>query len=31
VAVDDVERGDAFEGAYAPWPIRMYVIEGGIV
>ncbi len=28
VAVDDPE-GDAFQRLFAPWPIRLYVIEGG--
>ena len=27
VVVDDPERGNPFEKAYAPWPIRIYVIE----
>ena len=30
VAVDSPE-GNAFEKAYAPWPVRMYVIEDGVV
>ncbi len=28
IAVDD-PAGDAFQEAYAPWPIRMYVVEDG--
>uniref|UniRef100_A0A7S1DDP3 Thioredoxin domain-containing protein n=1 Tax=Cyclophora tenuis TaxID=216820 RepID=A0A7S1DDP3_CYCTE len=27
--VDDPERGEPFEKAYAPWPLRLYVIRGG--
>lgn len=29
VLVDDPEKGNPFEKAYAPWPIRIYVIENG--
>ena len=29
VAVDDPEGGDDFQRLFAPWPIRLYVIEGG--
>lgn len=31
VLVDDPEQGNLFESAYAPWPIRIYVIENGKV
>ena len=31
VLVDDPEQGNLFESAYAPWPIRIYVIESGVV
>ena len=27
--VDAVSQGDAFEKAYAPWPLRFYGIDGG--
>ena len=27
LAVDCPELGDAFEAAYAPWPLRFYVVE----
>lgn len=27
VLVDDPEQGNLFEKAYAPWPIRIYVIK----
>lgn len=26
--VDDPERGDLFEKEYAPWPIRLFLIDG---
>jgi hypothetical protein len=29
--VDNPELGDPFEEAYAPWPLRLYVIRGGVV
>ena len=29
VVVDDPTRGNPFQSAYAPWPIRIYVIENG--
>jgi hypothetical protein len=29
--VDSPELGDPFELAYAPWPLRLYVIRGGVV
>jgi hypothetical protein len=29
--VDDPELGEPFEVAYAPWPLRLYVIRGGVV
>jgi len=28
-AVDDPEQGDPFEKAYAPWPLRLYLIRDG--
>ena len=31
VLVDDPELGNPFESAYAPWPIRIYVIENGVM
>ena len=31
VLVDDPEQGNLFEVAYAPWPIRIYAIENGVV
>lgn len=31
IFVDDPESGNPFESAYAPWPIRMYVIEDGVL
>jgi hypothetical protein len=29
--VDNPELGDPFEEAYAPWPLRLYVIRDGVV
>lgn len=29
VLVDDPELGDPFEKAYAPWPLRLYLVEKG--
>ena len=29
--VDDCERHDPFEQAYAPWPVRLYLIRDGIL
>jgi len=29
--VDDPERDDPFEKAYAPWPLRLYLIRDGKV
>ena len=29
IAVDGPEEGNLFEKAYAPWPVRMFVIEDG--
>ena len=29
VVVDNPEQGNPFEAAFAPWPIRIYVIENG--
>lgn len=29
--VDDPEQGDPFEKAYAPWPLRLYLIRSGVV
>ncbi|GMI51026.1 hypothetical protein TeGR_g12658 [Tetraparma gracilis] len=31
VALDDPAGGNAFGEAYSPWPIRMYVVEGGVL
>ncbi len=31
VVVDDPEQGNPFESAYAPWPIRIYVIENRVM
>ena len=29
VACDSPEKGNPFEQSYAPWPLRLYVIESG--
>ena len=29
--VDDPELGDCFEKEYAPWPLRLYMIEDGVM
>ena len=29
--VDDPEEGDPFEKAYAPWPLRLYLIRGSVI
>ena len=31
VLVDNPETGNPFESKYAPWPIRIYVIENGVM
>mmetsp|Transcript_9079 Transcript_9079/g.13683 ORF Transcript_9079/g.13683 Transcript_9079/m.13683 type:complete len:120 (+) Transcript_9079:1509-1868(+) len=31
VLVDDPEHSNLFEVAYSPWPIRLYVIENGMM
>ena len=31
VLVANPELGNPFESAYAPWPIRIYVIENGVI
>ena len=31
VVVDDPELGDPFETAYAPWPLRLYLVRNGIL
>lgn len=31
VLVDNPEIGNPFEKAYAPWPIRLFVIENGVI
>lgn len=31
VLVDNPEKGNPFEAAFSPWPIRIYVIENGIM
>ena len=31
VLVDNPETGNPFEAKYAPWPIRIYVIESGVM
>lgn len=29
--VDDPELGDLFEKEYAPWPLRLYLVQDGII
>jgi hypothetical protein len=29
--IDDPELGEPFEKAYAPWPLRLYLIRDGVV
>lgn len=29
--VDDRDRDDLFEKAYAPWPVRLYLIRDGVL
>lgn len=29
--VDDPELGDLFEKEYAPWPLRLYLVEDGVI
>lgn len=29
--VDDPELGDPFEKAYAPWPLRLYMLKDGVM
>lgn len=28
ILVDDPEQGDRFEKEYAPWPLRLYLVDG---
>lgn len=31
VVVDDPEKGEPFEKAYAPWPLRLYLVRGDVI